>query len=316
MVCLSHMQKIKNILIFEPWTLGDVVVSCMTARALERWDIKTSIACAHEWVDWLKSLSIFEYIIPIHIPWTEKTNKYKLNKYKLTTFISFREELIKTHMNVVCDLRGDIRNYIILKLLRVAPIVSVNSTKGKNVYQRTTLLLRKMGLSTNDIPEIDKNITSRNIICFFGSSWVNRSVPFKKSQEIVYCLVKENYKVSIILQPKDSIEQWKMILLEYKDNVTILQESVKEIAAHIAKADLCLSTDSGWLHVAYYYNVPRIGLFGFNTIQEWAPPNTKIVFSQPLFKANERYKLTNENIFPLENLDVNNILQNVKLFYC
>lgn len=303
-----------NIVLFEPWTLGDVVIAVYTAKLLKDRDYNVSIVCSVHWKEWLLTLNLFDEVIGFRLPWTEKKQKYNITRYSLHEFLELRNKLKNLLPNYICDIRGDIRNFFLLNILNVTKVISLFESKKSNVYQRPLLLLRKMNIDVVkkdflEPPTISQNNIERKIICFFGASWKNRQVPMEKSIDIVTSLLNIGYRVIIILQPIDDIKIWDKIKDLYSDKILTVKGSINSVVDEIKNSSVCISTDSGWLHIATFYRIPTIGLFGYDTINEWAPPYTEIVCSKPLLPASDRYKKKKEEDVPLQYLSTEEVVE-------
>ena len=60
-------------------------------------------------------------------------------------------------------------------------------------------------------------------------------------------------------------------LAKHKEDIIIIDESLKHTAAIIGKCNLFISNDSGLMHVAATFNVPTIGIFGPTNYKRTAP---------------------------------------------
>ncbi len=297
-------------LIFEPWTLGDVVVAACVARQLKL-HYEISIVAAPEWEKWLQTLGLFAFVIPFHIPWTDQKKKYDFGRYRISRFLELRRGIRQITPDVILDLRGDPRNVVFLKILNVAPVVSLWRQRPVNVYERVNVimnLIEKDAAGSNVAPfEVIRTKSSR-ITCFFGASWGNRQVP----RDQALCILKglsAICPVNLLLQPSESAELWNN---QNIDGLCVLQLSVIDAAEIIKESRVCVCTDSGWIHMAYFYGVPRVALLGFDTSQEWMPPETRIIFSNPYFPAKVRYRARYRDSIPLANISVPAVIRVVQ----
>ena len=153
------------------------------------------------------------------------------------------------------------------------------------------------------IYSISKN---NSVLLFFDAHWINRRVPELVGSKIIDGLIDKKYSIFLIKPPNSDYTFYEN---RYKRNINICEGSISEIENILTKMDLCISTDSAWLHMAYYKEIPTVGLFGSLNGEQWAPPGTKVVYSEKPLKSEERYKLKNETKTPLEYLDVDKILE-------
>lgn len=299
-----------HVLIFEPWTLGDVVVAASVARHLNG-RYKISIIAAPQWEAWLQTLGIFAFVIPFHIPWTDQKKKYDFTKYQMNRFVELRRWIHGIRPDVILDLRGDVRNIVFLRVLNVAPVKSLWRRRPANVYGRVNGALGLLGQCTvgENSGQVDKiRNQPKSITCFFGATWFNRRVPRDLALQIVKEL-SELCPVNLLLQPSEPVKFW---IGQNISGLHVCQVSVVEAAEIVKKSTACVCTDSGWLHMAYFYGVPRVALLGFDTSQEWMPPDTSVIFSEPYFPANVRYRRRFRDLNPLKNLSVPKVIEAIR----
>jgi len=304
----------KNILIFEPWNLGDLIIAAESAKQLAMLNFKISFICDPKWSEWLNSLSFVENIIEFHIPWTEKVKKYDLRKYNIKEILHLRKEVKKNKPDYIWDSRGDIRNYLFLSFLLQKKIVSFWNKKNINVYRRIDYFIKYLGIENNKSGLSNKKRKIKNIICFFGAYWKNRRVPLDVAYILVEHILEMEYNISIILQPDDSKDKWQFIFEKYPSKIFLIKDDILTVSSKMCQADLCISTDSAFLHMAYFYNVPTIGLFASLNADQWAPPNCKVIYADKPIPAKLRYNFKYENIQPLKNLSISDVIKSIKSF--
>ena len=138
----KKLNEIKSILIFEPWNLGDLIISVYFAKKLNRlFNIKFDFICDPSWFDWLKEQTFVNNVFKFHAPWTEKRGKYSLKKYDLNKAILLKKEIEKSKYDFTWDARGDVRHKIFLNILCKSKIVSLKNNNNNNVYDRLNSLL-------------------------------------------------------------------------------------------------------------------------------------------------------------------------------
>ncbi len=295
------MQKVG---IFEPWTLGDVVVSLVLAKGLRLADIDVSVVCEERWCDWVRSFDFISRAFSFSAPWTADRDKYRLSRYRLTDFIQLRHQLLDYGVELLVDARGDIRHFVFLKALRVGRVESLVLHPPKSVYDRPIRIGKRLDLPTDRfaIPVPRYHIPSNGklkVTCFFGASWQNRSVPLAKAAELVMAMVEDGHEVIVILSPDEAPGPWRRAIGPLGGKVKLIQSSVLEVARTIKESDCCVSTDSGWLHVSSFLGVPVIGLFAFDTKAEWAPPYARVLTIQNPLPPDLRYSKNGIALQPL-----------------
>ena len=64
-----------------------------------------------------------------------------------------------------------------------------------------------------------------------------------------------------------------------------------------------ISTDTSWLHIATLYEIKTIGLYGFDNLETWKPPNTIAIKSNPFIHIKICMKQRSKTYNLLCNLD-------------
>jgi len=302
------LNSVKKILIFEPWNLGDLVISVYFAKILnEMFKIRFDFVCNPRWLDWLKEESFIDNVYAFHAPWTDKNNKYSISKYSFTKIISLKSEIRQDDYNFIWDVRGDLRHKLFLNLLSDQKVLSINYKNNLNVYDRINELFIKLDINIIEHETYLYN-GSYNVCLFLDSYWNNKKVPYEVGVKIIDELLNRKFSVSLIKAPEGNYDIYEN---KFDNRITYYKGSIINIVNILSTMSLCISTDSAWLHMAYYKRIPTIGLFGSLNGKQWAPPGTKIIYSDEPLKAKVRYKLKNENIFPLMKLDINKIINTI-----
>lgn len=305
----------KKLLIFEPWGLGDLAIATNAARILKQ-QYRISFICSQKWMEWLKSIDFIDEVVSFKAQWAEKKDKYNPLKYNVGDIFSIKSEIKRIQPEFIWDARGDIRHRLFLRLLSRNPVLSFSYPANLNVYKRLGVLLNHLKISIAD----DLNCTGKRtenisdyLVLFLGAYWKNKQVPIKKSKEIISSLLANGFKVKLILQPEDDELEWKSLVS--LDKFQLIKADLVTCSKVISNARLVISTDSAWLHIAYYYGVKTIGLFGCLNADQWAPPTCHVIYASNSIPANLRYKFEYENIQPLTNISTEMIYEFVQHDY-
>ena len=301
----------KHIVLFEPWGLGDLAVSLSGLRCLTEQGCALSVICDPAWVGWVQSFPWVTNVISFHVPWTEKRGKYNPVKYKIDEIWQLRQKLLTAEPDVVCETRGDIRNELFLRMLLSAPVVTLRNKHFCNRYDYSSELVKTLGYSASNKKAVRTG--GGGVVCFFGAAWVNRCVPTVKAHEIIKGLLDAlPCSVSVILQPNDAIDEWSEMMRMAAGRLLLIKASIVQAVSQISSADVAVCTDSSWLHLAHVQGIPTVGLFGFTNAVEWAPPGCRVVHSEQIYPAEDRYCLKNEMIQPLGSLDASLVISQVR----
>lgn len=309
--------ELELILVFEPWNFGDLIIATGFAKELKRAGYRVAVAYNPNWDDWIRNVHEIDLFYPIKIPWTARKfrDKYSLSKYGKFFFESFAELKRIVNPDAIIDIRGDIRLIFFLRLFfPFKRIISLKRLKTHNVYSKLSILLNKLNIKNQPEilpPSFTSHKQERNKVIFFGgASDFNRELPFKKSQEIVKMLSNLNIEFLLILKPGDKTDIWEDFFASLKNKYfNFIQGNLNEISNYLEQSDIVISSDSGWLHLGYFYKKKIIGLFAFNTINEWAPPETICLKIENVLPAEFRYKKKFSNIQPLANLNAELLYQ-------
>ena len=90
-------------------------------------------------------------------------------------------------------------------------------------------------------------------------------------------------------------------------NFGLLLGPIDSIIERVKEFDLCISTDSGWLHLSNFLGLKTIGLLGFDTRYVWLPPFSNFILSEKYYKAKYRYKKKYFNTQPLASLEIKKV---------
>lgn len=308
----------KKILLFEPWHLGDVAIALSVSKNFADAGVEFGLVCDPNWKAWALSTGIVGDVIEFTPPWTmrKRRDKYNPFHYNLSAFIQFRKRVLAYAPDFIFELRGDIRAKTFLNLLfcRQIPIKSSDLHPQTNVYKRGNQLKNLLSYLpiTNCVNKADSS-AGGNLTLFCGASDQNRAVPHEIAMALIRKLHQEGYIVNLILQPSDDLQK----IQQFKDrnnlsNVKLLHGDFAKMIECLVKSTLVVSTDSGWLHIAHFYEKPTIGVFGFDTIRTWLPPGSSAITSEELYPYSYRYKARFQHLRPLLSLDIDKVIRLVQ----
>lgn len=304
-----------HLTILEPWGLGDLAIAMLAAKALDAQGWKVDVICSPTFAPWVAALPFVADTIPFSIPWTSQTRKYAPWRYDVRQFVTLRRTLHTKGYDAVAEIRGDIRNVIFLKALGVAPVAHLYGQNISYRFDRPKALLTTLGFhdtSITDIKTRPRPDDVKNVFTFFGASRLNRQLPAAQAIRIVKGLLDLGLEVSACLAPTDDDTPWQAFKRQVGGRLSVIQPGLAETTRHIESADLCLSTDTGWQHVAYLLGVPTISLFGFDNFKEWAPPGCRVVAPPTCHPASELYSRLGQDLSPLTLLDAETVVEAVR----
>ncbi len=294
--------------IFEPWGLGDLCVALHAARAMHAAGHSVVIVCNPAWSKWAQSLSYVETVIPFLAPWAQKRRKYDPRCYNVKKILECGRLLRTKGVDVVIDIRADIRHRFFLSIVWRRKIVTVDVEKTSNRYDRPFNACKKLGIPYK-LPEgRPALVTERKIACAFHAAWKNRELPQEKSFELVEKLLGLGWKVLLIVPNETRATVWSSLKKANSDQLELICTDIISMSQKLKSARLCIAVDSGIMHLAYLNNVPTVALFGFNNQNEWLPPNVNAITINNPHPIERSYILSQENIQPLATLDIAHVI--------
>ncbi len=300
----------KSVAIFEPWGLGDLVVPLIVAYNLSSKKVKVHIVCDPTWSGLVEQFDFVDSVFTFYAPWADKQGQYDPRKYSIKDFIDIRHYLISQNVSCIYDARSDLRHWAILNLMNAAQVEIPRYPNGINIYERPEFILEDMSMLERKVDKkinnskIDKKKDIEKVVCFFGGSDYNRRVPFSKARDIlVKVLLLEPLCVKVLLDPDSIAHKWRNMVSSL-DRVSVFEGTPGECLSVVSDSDLCISTDSGWLHIASFLGLKTVGLFAFQTEDVWSPPETIVIHPEDPPPAKYRYRSEYSDIQPLGDLNV------------
>jgi ADP-heptose:LPS heptosyltransferase len=297
-----------RIILFEPWSLGDVAIAASITKIVCYSDIQVGIVASSRYFKWLEAIGLFHSVFQFDAPWVQWSGKYWPWKYSLREILRLREQVKGFNPDIICSPREDMRHRFFLEILRVHPARAVLIHAHRNVYAKIGAVASLLGVEPKSQPV--RNLSklkngNASVYCFFSSGRPNRSVPFDIGVRIIKGLIETGSSVSLVLPPEERIDTWRSVFsARVGESFSIVQGPLEVISTEFSqKACLCLTTDSAWMHLAYLYGVPIVGMFGFDTYEEWAPPGCVPVFSRKILPSQLRYSASFQHVQPLAELE-------------
>ena len=116
----SSSDRIRRILVIEPWNIGDVVLVTPLLRALrDRFpDAKISLLAKNHAQTILEGSGLVDEVIVFDLPWTASRRKYPLGASTLRQMRALVRKLRSEKFDVTLDARMDIRSNLLAALTR------------------------------------------------------------------------------------------------------------------------------------------------------------------------------------------------------
>ena len=275
-----------RLVLFEPWSLGDVIIAASTLRELRD---PASLACSPQWHailrDALPDRSKLE-LIAIDLPYTTRNRSNPFDSQGQRT-VPIREDF-----DLVLSIRGDARDYAAARRAfpkarirmngwirffgRKSALVNVPYALGflsaKNRYRSWAALT---GVPFTQIEQTYRRLqasapTDGKIVIHIGAQW--RSKQFPEILPLRAQLRKHGWEVALIAGPNDPLPPGI-------DNASVTRAMGSELITHLKAAEYVITNDSGPMHLAAFLGCRTTVLVRTSPIEEWAPPVINVIAS-------------------------------------
>lgn len=282
----------KKILVFEFWSIGDIVMMTSIIGALKTRfpDSSIDILCKPSGSEILKQDPRINKILIYDFPWTAFKNKYNLLKWDWKGMWSCIKKAKSESYDLILDARGDIRNNIVSFLIRARKRVGYDWTgggffltdvvrfdyKNKHRIDAWAALLTYLGVDTGILrPQIfisqkaqswavdfleSKGVKKGELLIGIhpGARIKTRCWPLDRFAEVgEYLINKQKAKLFIFIEPEGYGEN-----ISLKGEYFKIKVPMQELIALIKKMDLLICNDSGAMHMATAVGTPVVAIFG------------------------------------------------------
>lgn len=170
--------------LFEPWGIGDVSIALLAAKTLHEQGCLLWMNVAPHLAEWVSEFDFVQRVTRFVPPWTAAERKYSPSRYHLNAILELRRKYKTLDVDGVCDLRGDIRNQLLYKILPHKANFSPLRINFTNRYERVDWIVRTILGSNVSYKPIESNKgASIWFFPFAGSD--NRKLPAKKCRLMV-----------------------------------------------------------------------------------------------------------------------------------
>ncbi|MBA3961644.1 MAG: hypothetical protein H0X40_07055 [Chthoniobacterales bacterium] len=288
-----------EIVFFEPWSLGDVIIAAATLRELAE---PATLACHSSWHSLLRATlrDILNLsLIAVDLPYTTRKRASPFDSHPEAT------DSQAYSASRLLSIRGDLRDWIAAR--KLFPKAKIRMTGWARFFGRKSAMVNfpyRIGLLpvTNryrswarlagvDYAKIAATyrqrqmelLISNSVVIHVGAQW--RSKQFPEVAALRDMLQSHRYTVRIVAGPGDPLPPG----LEEKD---ISRAADAVLVEALLSAGYVITNDSGPMHLAAYLGCRTTAVVRTSPIEEWIPPATTIVRS-PLtprgYRPNRRY---------------------------
>ena len=296
--------EIDNILIIEPFQMGDVISLSVMIEPLKKKFPQSSVFILTQ----RKNKDVFEFdksisVITSEFPWSDYEKNWNLKRYirLLKDIISYR----KLKISIGIDPRGDVRSQAILLSLGCRQRIGYTNYVNSNVNIKGLLLTNKARRPSSEhrydwnanllfslgienvfplnFPTIKINSSNNDheknkklVLIHPGAGWVYRQWPLNNWARLIKRIYEDlNIRVCVIggENEKNILNKIKNLINNSKIEFKITD--YKELINYIKAADLFLCLDSGPMNLAVCMHKSVIALFGPGDSTIWKPYTSK-----------------------------------------
>jgi ADP-heptose:LPS heptosyltransferase len=307
-----------QLVIFEPWALGDAIIAASAARQLKQ---KTLVVIQSKYLGIITDLLAEAKnvsVMGINLKYTERA------KGKRFIVDALRQNSAGISTKYVYSIRGDFRDHLIASRLFPKSKILTNGWIGffarrikffdrlltifkiqvKNRYELWDRLLNLDSQKIKNLPAIasQEKKTERKIIIHIGAQW--RSKAYPDVYTLARNLTQLDYNCIIGYGPGDPPPRWegKIMFLEDKNCIT-----------EFLNCQLIITNDSSAMHLAAFLGRPTLVIASISNIQEWIPPGVIAVCSTDMPTSytpkNNYMSDSNDALWPHPDLVLDKIKQ-------
>ncbi len=306
--CFARKPGRKEVIVFEPFAMGDVLSLEPLIRVLDRNQFKINICARNEWRDLIKP----EYIaawIESNAPWSSYNliQKYDLRRYVGKDFkLFFRKLKSAAHGRIGLDTRGDIRSICLLYLAGCSKVYSLSHYLGSDLnvpsyaaeivdakedqhrWQLNLQFARSLDIA---VPEDEAGPSIRHLLNGMGAEKTaqvvlipvatvsRKSWPADRWQALCK-LISGHGLTPVGLCGPGQMEKARELL---GDGIAVTEcNSIKGWAVRLSSCEAVISVSTGPMHMANALGKPVVVVEGSGKLPLWGPcgANTRVVHHQ------------------------------------
>lgn len=331
-------KEIKKILIIRLDHVGDLLCTTPAFRAIKEKfpTAKLDVLVSKYNKDIVKDNPFIDGIMTYEAPWFKRRNRRII---KLVEFIRLAKALKGQKYDIGIDLRGDLRDIILMFLAAIKYKIGYGITGAGflldkeitynpdvHIAEHNLDVLKAIGIETtnkrseffiaDEYENFAKDFLIKNglkaddfLVCVhLGAGFASKRWLPKKWAQLIDKLIKDFKARVIIIGTRDDKTLSNNIKQMVKGKIidAVGETSLVGVAALLKKAKLFIGTDSGPSHIAASVDTPSVILYsGTNYAKHWAPLGKKIIIIQKDIpcKGCERLKCANNICMDLINVD-------------
>lgn len=331
-------SDIKKILVVRLDHIGDVIFSIPVYEAIKvaKPDVSVSVVTTSDGKEILFNNPYIDEIIVFDSPW------FSRGKKKIGMILPLIRFIRKKEFDLAFELRGDVRNILLLRFSGVKYIVSYGITGGRFLIDKEikwnpglhqidrnmefitifggsvcNFSPPKIYLSEDEFEhrwaeEITRSIDKPIIVYHIGAGTQAKRWPIERFIELIK-RVKNEYNIqTVLIGGKELVSEIKPFLSEINDYSLNLigKTTIRQLLHFLKKSSLLISSDSGPLHLGVALGLQTIGIWsGTNDPKVWAPEseNFRLVYKEIRCQGCEKKYCSHKTC--LQQISVNDVFQ-------
>ncbi|MFC1562509.1 glycosyltransferase family 9 protein [candidate division KSB1 bacterium] len=350
----KNKSNIGSILIVKLDHLGDVITSLPSVYAIRRKFPEAEItSLVGEWVkDVLKNNPYIDNVII----YNSKRFEPKKHKYSLSKTVKLLSNIFEKRYDLIVGLRDDWLTLVFSLIYFPKVRIDRGTVRFRLKYKKFSDLFLRRTSSDKNIHEIDTNMMiaetggidqikeeksifltdkernwaedflaslglkgKRFVIISPGAKWKYRRWDVRKFANLADKIKKEFELEIVIAGSKDEIDTAEEMQKIMKgDSISIAgKTNIRQILSLLERALLCITNDSGMVHLSSGLNVPIAAIFGPQDPEKFGPwSDNSIVFHKKVdcFPCSQK-KCIQKNSPCVNLIDVNDVFKKIRIYF-
>ena len=296
-------EDVRNILVVEPWQIGDVVLVTPLLRELRNFfpDASVALLAKRHASEILSGSGLVDEVIEADLPWTRSDRKYRTSPAERRALRQLVRNLRRRKFDLLLDARGDPRSHLLGALAGAKMRIGYNLAGGwllthalsgepdeRHKIDDWLKLLAPFGReSARRAPRLRPDesslsrarddlaragATARPIIGFHpGASHVGKRWPLESYAELAGDLRRQfGGSTVVFVEPGGFGSE-----AEWPDGAVSVRGGLGNLMSRLACCDVLVCNDSGPMHLADALGVPLVAVFERGNPQWFGPSGAK-----------------------------------------
>ena len=292
-------KNIRTILVTEYHRIGDVIIIIPALKMIRKTfdNAKIILLCNSKAYPLAKYLNIADEVVAYNAPWTDWD--WSLKKWFHARL--FAKQLSKRNFDLAFDFKGDIRNSWFIWNIKPKVSFGYITSGGRYFFTNPNKMNQKIhqsgraielaklagctGSSNQLVEPLDND--SGNVVIHIGASDSQRAWPIRHWIKLSK-LLSVNYPINIV---KTSESEVLITRLNNEGlNPHCFEGDLVEFAVWLKKQKCVIAPDSMAGHLAAYFGIPVVSIFGSQSKELTCPIGTSCIVVSPELPCNHKSK--------------------------